>query len=360
MPHLKPMAKDARSTIDLRRRYARRRGKRQEEAGTVVGRLKNSAFEPTAVSRAASPICPLAESRSATAASLRSFEWVSRRCVEELEAEVDSSRRLVPSLDLVHRVSEATEAYTVARMGVLERIPGNPVGIAYRTIGNVAALMARHLPSPFFNKVVGLRRGQAEYIRPLVEWYREQGVATEFEITSGDTDPALGRELARLGFFQSGCHAALIGEPDLSAPAANDIPVESVTSAEQMEEFLAAYVLGWGFPEDTHEQFKKNVRPWRSQPGWSLYLARVDGRPAAAGILFIHEGVGYFADSATDPAFRGRGLQSALLRRRLQDASAAGVDLVCSGADFLSTSHRNMERVGMRLLFLRSIWTPLD
>jgi len=44
----------------------------------------------------------------------------------------------------------------------------------------------------------------------------------------------------------------------------------------------------------------------------------------------------------------------------MRDASAAGVDFVCSGADFLSTSHRNMERVGMRLLFLRSIWTLLD
>jgi hypothetical protein len=38
---------------------------------------------------------------------------------------------------------------------------------------------------------------------------------------------------------------------------------------------------------------------------------------------------------------------------------SAGVDFVCSGADFLLTSHRNMERIGMRLLFLRAIWTPL-
>ena len=127
-----------------------------------------------------------------------------------------------------------------------------------------------------------------------------------------------------------------------------------------MEDFLAAYVLGWGIPEAFRDQFKQNVRPWLGEPGWSLYLARVDGRPAAAAILFVHDGVGYFADSATDPAFRGRGLHAALLRRRLADASAAGVDFVCSGADFLSTSHRNMERAGMRLLFLRSIWTLAD
>jgi ribosomal protein S18 acetylase RimI-like enzyme len=126
-----------------------------------------------------------------------------------------------------------------------------------------------------------------------------------------------------------------------------------------MEDFLRAYVAGWGIPEAAREQFKANVRRWFGEPGWSLYLARVDGRPAAAAILFVHAGVGYFADAATDPAFRSRGIHAALLRRRWRDASAAGVDFVCSGADFLSTSHRNMERAGMRLLFLRAIWTPL-
>ena len=273
---------------------------------------------------------------------------------------MEPSTKLVPSLDLVHRVTGAANAYTIARMRILESIPGNPIGISYRTIDNVVALMAEHLPSPAFNSVVGLRQGQADHIWPLVEWYREHQVAARFEITSGDNDSALGRELAKRGFFQSACHAALIGEPVLNASMADDISVEAVTTPEQMDEFLAAYVVGWGIPEAAHDQFKRNVRPWLGQPDWSLYLARAEGRAAATAILFTSRGVGYFADSATDPAFRNRGLHAALLCRRAQDARAAGVDFVCSGAEFLSTSHRNMERVGMRLLFLRSIWTELD
>src|SRR5262249_27772107 len=102
---------------------------------------------------------------------------------------------------------------------------------------------------------------------------------------------------------------------------------------------------------------KANVRPWLHEPGWTLYLARIEGRPAAAATLYLHRKVGYFADAATDPAFRGHGLHSALLTRRWQDARAAGADVVCSGAAFLSTSHRNMERLGMRLQFTRAIWT---
>jgi hypothetical protein len=273
---------------------------------------------------------------------------------------MEPSPRLVPSLELVHRVTEAAVVYTIARMRILERIPGNPIGIAFRTVDNAVALMARHLPSPAFNSVVGLRRGQAGEIPSLVDWYREHGVAAQFEIAAGDDDPALGRELSRLGFFQSRCHAALIGEPHLDVAVPDNISVEPVSSDDQMEAFLTAYVLGWGIPEPARDRFKDNVRPWLGQPGWSLYLASAEGRLAATAILSVHNGVGYFADSATDPALRNRGLHAALLRRRLLDARAAGVDFVCSGADFLSTSHRNMERAGMRLLFLRSIWTPAD
>ena len=90
-----------------------------------------------------------------------------------------------------------------------------------------------------------------------------------------------------------------------------------------------------------------------------VYLARVEGRPAAAAILYMQDDVGYLADAATDPVYRRRGLHAALLRRRMRDAHDAGAAFVVSGADFLSTSHRDMERAGMRLLFQRAIWTQL-
>jgi GNAT superfamily N-acetyltransferase len=267
--------------------------------------------------------------------------------------------RLTPSIEITHRAIAAETAYTISRMRILERIPGNPVGIAYRKVGDATALSALNLPSSSFNSVVGLRAGQASEIESLVQWYRARGQAARFEIAAGDYDPSLGRELVRLGFFQSGFHTALIGEcePDIQAPIG--ISVEPVMTTADMEDFLTAYVAGWGIPDANREQFKANVRPWLGEPGWSLYLARVDERPAATAILFIHEDVAYLADVATDPAFRTRGLHLALLARRLQDARASGADFVCSGANFLSTSHRNMERVGMRVLFLRAAWTPL-
>jgi ribosomal protein S18 acetylase RimI-like enzyme len=74
--------------------------------------------------------------------------------------------------------------------------------------------------------------------------------------------------------------------------------------------------------------------------------------PVAAATLYLHDHIGYLADATTNPLFRRRGLQSALLRRRIRDAAASGAHIVFSGAAPLSTSHRNMERAGMRMHFV--------
>jgi ribosomal protein S18 acetylase RimI-like enzyme len=123
-----------------------------------------------------------------------------------------------------------------------------------------------------------------------------------------------------------------------------------------MEEFLDAYIAGWQIPVN-HDGLRRNVRPWLVQSGWSLFLARVEGKPAATAILYVESGAGYLADASCDPIYRRRGLHAALLERRIGESSAAGVGLICSGAAFLSASHRNMERAGMRIQFNRSIWT---
>ena len=54
-----------------------------------------------------------------------------------------------PSIDLIHRVLDADVAYTISRLQVLERLPGNPIGVIYRKVeGSVTALMAREYAAP--------------------------------------------------------------------------------------------------------------------------------------------------------------------------------------------------------------------
>jgi hypothetical protein len=61
-----------------------------------------------------------------------------------------------PSAEIIRRCREVDGAYTTARLGVLARIPGNPVGVATRRDGEAWAFASRRLPIPSFNRVIGL------------------------------------------------------------------------------------------------------------------------------------------------------------------------------------------------------------
>ena len=56
------------------------------------------------------------------------------------------------------------------------------------------------------------------------------------------------------------------------------------------------------------------------------FVAEWDGQPIAAAALAMHDGVALLAGASTDPAFRGRGAQAALLddaARRMRRRPAA-------------------------------------
>ncbi len=252
--------------------------------------------------------------------------------------------------------SSVSIAYSISRMKVLERLPGNPIGIAYRWIDDTAVALMSRLPA--FSRVVGLRAGHEHHIEALLQWYRDHAIKPTFEMVPGHYDASLARKLTRYGFLQSRFHASLVAQLPIPIPATDPHTVEHVTSPSAMEEYLDAYVAGWGILDTDRAVFKANVRPWLEQPGWFLYLARIDGKPAAAATLFIHDRVGYLADATTAPSVRGRGLQLALLQRRMADALNANADMVFSGASPFSTSHRNMERAGLLMQFMRALWTP--
>jgi GNAT superfamily N-acetyltransferase len=106
------------------------------------------------------------------------------------------------------------------------------------------------------------------------------------------------------------------------------------------------------FPEILHG------RRWLGRPGWHPYLARVDGVPAAVGMLYARNRTAYLTLASTIPAYRRRGCQTALLRHRLAGAHALGCNLVTSSAAFDSASQHNLERAGLRIAYTLADWQP--
>ncbi len=85
----------------------------------------------------------------------------------------------------------------------------------------------------------------------------------------------------------------------------------------------------------------------------TCYLAWLDGVPAGAGTLALHDGVAGLFGASTRPSCRNRGVQAALLAVRLADAAAAGCDLALIHTEPGSPSQRNVERLGFRLAYTK-------
>lgn len=84
------------------------------------------------------------------------------------------------------------------------------------------------------------------------------------------------------------------------------------------------------------------------------FLAFVNGAVAGGTAVSAGGGVCGLFGASTLPAFRCRGVQSALLATRLAWAREKGCDLAVSIAEPGSVSHRNIERSGFRVAYTRT------
>jgi GNAT superfamily N-acetyltransferase len=116
-------------------------------------------------------------------------------------------------------------------------------------------------------------------------------------------------------------------------------------------------VRGWGDEHPELRGFLQEVGPIFAARAESFcLLAEVDGKPGAAGVLALHDGVALFGGAATVPELRRRGLQAALLQERMRFAVAHGCDLAMMVAQAGSESQRNAERKGFRIAYTRTKW----
>jgi hypothetical protein len=92
-----------------------------------------------------------------------------------------------------------------------------------------------------------------------------------------------------------------------------------------------------------------------SIPAVSGWLARVDGRIAGGGALVMHNALALICGDGTLSEFRTQGVQTALLRARLDRARRAGCDLAVICTQPGSSSQRNAERQGFQVVYARTL-----
>lgn len=130
-----------------------------------------------------------------------------------------------------------------------------------------------------------------------------------------------------------------------------------LVTPETLNDLVRIQVEGYEMTPEDAALLAVGARHLIARPGVQVYLALVGGRPAATAELHLTEkGVGYLAGAATLAEFRGRGLQTLLIRLRAAEARRQGCSLMGAETAVGSQSQRNMEAQGMRLAYTKSTW----
>ena len=224
-------------------------------------------------------------------------------------------------------------------------------------------------PASPMNKVIGSAFDAPFDLAALAEVereWRDRGEAVRIEL-SILADAAAGPALSERGYQLHGFENVLGCRLENRSPAATapDVVVEALNDndARLWAEIAVDAFLhpdGTGSVADdalSREQLEHEVLDFGAVPGLQRYLARLDGKAVgeAAFRLDRESGLAQLAGAGTLPAFRARGVQTALLQRRLADARAAGCDLAVVTTSPGTRSQENVMRRGFVLLYTRAI-----
>jgi hypothetical protein len=256
---------------------------------------------------------------------------------------------------LAARLQQALSSLTIAGLSSAQRQPGNPFGLEIQRFGSATAIMGAAAPAQgWWNRAVGLKPDDVSAIDGIISFYREHGRRCHVDLDPLTLTAEVSRRLAGHGFYPVPNGTVLYGVPataGLALPAGLEIREVGHDWAGRFAELWAD---GFEITGDDRTAVLNIRKGWFTLPENHLYVAYVDGEPAAMAALNIHDRVGHLNVGATLPAFRGRGIHLALTYRRIADAASAGCDIVMGDTGGFGTiSQNNMERAGLRIAYTR-------
>ena len=194
-----------------------------------------------------------------------------------------------------------------------------------------------------FSTVIYTDLPEADVERAIDEqiaYFEQLGHDFEWKVFSHDRPADLVERLRARGFDIDEVEAILGLEVD-SAPAQLFEPTPAVRQVFD--------------PSEAPERIRWEMINTPDQV--SVYVAEVDGQPVSHGWVRFpeHSALASLWGGATDPAFRGRGLYSQLVARRIQEARQRGYRYVT--VDARAMSRPILERRGFRVLTLATACT---
>ncbi len=236
------------------------------------------------------------------------------------------------------------------------------LGLEWLDVDGVAVSACAADPSILLNRAIGLGHvdaDPAQTIAAVAGLYAERSIEDYFlHAYDAVLDEAAVGQLAAAGLHRRRGWMKFVN------PAPAPRGVRSALTVERVDRDSAqafASIVCRAF--DLRDASIPLVAALVEDPRWHLFLSRDGDQPAGTGGLFIDGDFGWLDWAATDPAFRCRGSQSAIMSARLALAAERGCTHVFTETGEAvegdpQHSYSNILRAGFRELVSRANYSP--
>jgi GNAT superfamily N-acetyltransferase len=196
-----------------------------------------------------------------------------------------------------------------------------------------------------------------ENLDKLETFFSERGADTFHEVCPL-ADPSTFALLAERGYkpieFSNVLYQPISAELRLDAPQNEQIRVR-LTGDDEMDLWADTVFAGWSEFTEVAD-FLRDLGQVQARSKALSFLAELDGKAIAGGVLAINGDVALLAGASTIPRARRQGAQLALLEARLRYAATQGCTVGMMVTQPGSGSQRNSERHGFRIAYTRTKW----
>jgi GNAT superfamily N-acetyltransferase len=208
-----------------------------------------------------------------------------------------------------------------------------------------------------FNRVIGLGLVDpvpAAVVADVIDQYRSRGVPRFFvQMFPGAANGGLDKTLEAAGFSHYNNWVKLYRSIEPELEVKSDLILRPVAAGDA-DAFGRIVVDSFEWPRELAGWIAATV----GRPGWRHYMAFDGDTPVATGAFFVHGEYAWIDFAATLADYRGRGAQSSLLARRIQDARQLGcrwlvVETAEQTVEHEAPSYRNMVRYGFTVAYVR-------
>ncbi|MBC5804689.1 MAG: GNAT family N-acetyltransferase [Candidatus Eremiobacter antarcticus] len=266
----------------------------------------------------------------------------------------------------------AEAPHTVLTLALARRLEGEIAYDSAEVVENVRRLMP-HIPavseeiaggvacftgieSPFSQAIgLGLHGAVSEAdIERLERFYLERGSAVLVELCPL-ADPSFTKLLARRGFYPIDYTNVMtrVFQPADSWRSASQAFVIEQAGADELDLLNRTVAEGFAETDPVSPELLEVMLVAKHTRGVESYLARVGGKPVAGASMSVDNRLAALFGASTLAAYRGLGIQTALIQARLARGLEAGCDLALCVAAPGSASHRNLERQGFTPAYTR-------